>query len=75
MSLQRLVNGQWLLVVATTGQPAAGGISTYAVTLHIRRGGYYRVFAAPVEDGHAAGRSLPVLVHVNGAAVAEYGYA
>lgn len=73
VSLQRLVNGQWQLLAATTGQPAAGGISTYAMMLHIRHGGYYRVYAAPVEDGHAAGRSAPVLVHVSSAAIAEYG--
>lgn len=66
VSVQRLAGGRWRLVAATRSRPAASGISTYSMTLRLRHSGLYRAFAAPVEGGHVANVSPPVLVHVSG---------
>lgn len=68
VSVQRLVDGQWRLLVATyaSASAAAAGGSSYTAALRLRHGGYYRVFASPIEDSHLASFSPPTLVHVSG---------
>ncbi len=67
VSVQRLVGGQWRLLTATTSVPATVGSSAYSMTLRLRHGGYYRVFAAPIEDSHVASASQPMLLHIGAA--------
>ncbi|MGI8801484.1 MAG: hypothetical protein ACR2KV_04825 [Solirubrobacteraceae bacterium] len=63
VSVQRLVGSQWRLVMATNAHSAGSGSSSYALTLHRRHGGFFRVFVTPVEGGHVANSSQPLLVH------------
>jgi hypothetical protein len=63
VSVQRLVGSAWRLVSATSARPGTGGTSSYAITLHRRHGGFFRVFVTPVEGGHVANFSQPMLVH------------
>jgi hypothetical protein len=63
VSVQRLVGNTWRLVSATSARPGTSGTSSYAITLHRRHGGFFRVNVAPVEGGHVANFSQPMLVH------------
>jgi hypothetical protein len=64
VSVQRLVGSQWRFVRGTNAGPAGSAGSSYSVTLRRRHGGFYRVFARPVEGGHVDGASQPVLLHL-----------
>ncbi|MCA1689201.1 MAG: hypothetical protein LC720_01765 [Actinobacteria bacterium] len=64
VSLQRLVGSSWRFVRGTSAKPSSAGTSTYALTLRLRHGGYYRTNVTPVEGGHVASISRPMLVHV-----------
>ena len=66
ISVQRLVGAAWRLIVATYSHTGTGTASTYTATLRLRHGGYYRVFAAPVEDSHVASSGPGQTVHVSG---------
>jgi hypothetical protein len=63
VSLQRLIGSQWRFVTATTARSSSAASSSYAVTRRLRHGGYYRVYASPVEGGHVANASRAMLVH------------
>ena len=63
VSVQRLVGNQWRLVSATSARTAGTGSSPYVITLRRRHGGFFRVFVSPVEGGHVANFSQPMLVH------------
>jgi hypothetical protein len=71
VSVQRLVNGRWMLVTAAKAQPGiAAGAATYSFNLALVHSGAYRVYSASVEGGHLANTSQPAIVHVHGAVVA-----
>jgi hypothetical protein len=63
VSLQELIHGRWKFVSATRSRRAASAQSRYAITLRLRHGGYFRVFAASIDGGHIASFSQPQLVH------------
>ncbi|HEU0317437.1 MAG TPA: hypothetical protein VFR49_08910 [Solirubrobacteraceae bacterium] len=63
VSIQRLIGSTWRFVSATNARPASAGSSTYSTTIRRSHGGFFRVFVAPVEGGHAANSSPPALVH------------
>ncbi len=66
VSVERLVAGVWHFLVAISSGPATAAGASYAATLRLRHGGYYRVSVMPVEDSHVVGWSPPSLVHVSG---------
>ncbi len=63
VSVQRLVRGVWRRIAATNARASTADSSSYALTTHRRHGGFFRVFVLPVEGGHTANSSQPLLVH------------
>jgi hypothetical protein len=65
IAFERLVGTSWKVVGGTVAQFAVkNGAVSFAKTIRIYRGGFFRVLVLPVEGAHVSGYSAPVLVRL-----------
>jgi hypothetical protein len=67
VAIERLIGTSWKVVGGTVAAATANaaGVVTFAKTIRLHSGGFFRALALPVEGAHASGYSGPLLVRLH----------
>ncbi len=66
IAIERLIGTSWKVVGGTVASatPTSAGVVTFATTVRLHSGGFFRALALPVEGAHASGYSGPLQVRL-----------